>query len=159
MGATACVGPGRSPGPGGLPPGLVPADLWHFTPYGAIPDRGTLIYSRHPLTKVEFTGMFSAATRGQVTLADIAIGDETMLFASVHAIADPVNDDVVEGIDASGVSSWGGTRLRPLDLILSDLSPMTRDRRFVIGGDFNASIRFDDYYRMGSRDPPSPNGF
>jgi len=57
----------------------------------------------------------------------------------------------VEGIDVSGVSSWSGTQLRPLDLILSDLSPMTSGRRFVIGGDFNASVRFDDYYRAGSR--------
>ena len=133
------------------PPQDVRDDLWTFTPYGGIPDRGTIVYAKAGLTPVPHVGRFRAAIEGQATLAEATFGGEALLFASIHAIADPVEPGLVEGIDATGVSSWGGSLLRPLDLILNDLSPITKGRRFVVGGDFNASVRFDDFYRTGSQ--------
>src|SRR3954451_24482346 len=52
----------------------------------------------------------------------------------------------MDGLDVEGLSSWHGENLYSLDLILDDLRPLTRNRRFVLGGDLNCALRWDAFY-------------
>jgi exonuclease III len=124
--------------------------LWSWTPYEGIPDRGTLIYSKDGLTSVETTGQFHTAVSGQVTLAEVQLDGAPILFASVHAVTSAVSAHLLDGLDTADVSSWGGKSIYSLDLILADVSAATRGRRFVIGGDFNAALRYDLFHRYSS---------
>lgn len=131
----------------------IPNDLWAFTPYRDItPVRGTLIYSKNGLEPHPLRGRFDAAIGDLVTTAYVAVDSTKMLFASIHAVAGPLITGRTEGLDVTSVPTYDGGQHHALDLILDDLSNLTRVRgsRFVVGGDLNTSVRFDDIYNQDS---------
>lgn len=124
-----------------------------FTPYAWSEEIGTLIYSKSGiLEERELSPILGGMLRGQVTLAGTSLDGADLLLASIHAGTEHVDldVDVLDDLDLDGVGGSHTTKVYPLDLILSELKPITSRRRFVVGGDLNASIRFDDLVTKGS---------
>ena len=57
--------------------------------------------------------------------------------------------NALPGLPADVACSTSG-RLCPLDVILADLAAHPNGRRFVVGGDLNAALRFDALYPPNS---------
>ena len=139
------------------PGGHLDPDTFLFSPYGWCTDQGrqigTLVYSRTGgLRQPDTSGQFLPVLPGQVTLAELRIGDTDvpMLLASVHADTRAVDRALLNGHDLDGVAGSHTTKIYPVDLILAELAAITPGRRFIIGGDLNVSVRFDDRYTRGS---------
>lgn len=84
---------------------------------------------------------------GQAVVAEAATPtEEDFLIASIHAQAKPVDPKIIDGEDVDGIKLHLASEIWPLDLIFDDLRRDAEGRRFVIGGDLNASLLFDRNY-------------
>ena len=80
-----------------------------------------------------------------VTEADTSAA-ENLLIASIHDQAKPVDPRIIDGEDVEGIKLQQANEIWPLDLIFDDLRRDAHRRRFVIGGDLNASLLLDSNY-------------
>jgi len=136
------------------PGAWLPEGTFVFTPYSWSLTRGPLIgtavYSRtaNPRPGPELANADLAV--GQVTLVEMEIGSTTYLVASVHAETGRLGEDKLGDRDVAGLAASLTTRIYPTDVIRDALTRLTQRRRFIVGGDLNLSIRFDDLYTQGS---------
>lgn len=124
-----------------------------FSPYWFSDDIGTLVYAKDAtLERLLPESQLLAGLPGQVTLVEATSSRlaAPLLLASIHADTKAVDPKLLEGKDLSGVAGSHTTKVFPIDLILKGLTSLTYRRRFLIGGDLNASVRFDDLYTQGS---------
>lgn len=124
-----------------------------FSPYWFSDDIGTLVYAKEAsLERLTAQGRFLDELPGQVTLVEATRSQDSspMMIASIHADTKAVDPTSLDDKDLSGVGGSHTTKVFPIDLILKDLTSLTYRRRFLIGGDLNASVRFDDLYTPGS---------
>ena len=130
---------------------LLEPDSYVFTPYGWSSSIGTLVYARSGAKHVELANSrFLDVLPGQVTLAEVEEQGQILLVASIHADTAGAEPRLLHARDAEGVGGSHTTQIYPVDLILSDLTALTAGRKFIVGGDLNASVRFDDLYDRSS---------
>lgn len=79
----------------------------------------------------------------QVTVAELELAGVDWLFASVHANTKELDREALPGLPRQAGCSTSG---KIFPVILADLAAHTRSRRFVVGGDLNATLRFDALY-------------
>lgn len=136
------------------PSAWLPEDSFVFTPYAwsvsSGPLIGTAIYSRTgglrpgpALANADLLG-------GQVTLVELEIDTANYVIASVHAETRRLDEAKLADREVVGLAASHTTRIYPTDLIRDALTQVTPRRRFIVGGDLNLSIRFDDLYTKGS---------
>lgn len=94
-----------------------------------------------------------------VVLVETTIDMEPYTFGSIYASAREMTEEQVsrlreEGIDVDRLRHGGVQRIWPLYVIFDDLKRLLKDKRFVVGGDFNAARKMDDMPHMagGNRD-------
>ena len=138
------------------PPAWVSPECFIFTPYGwsrgATHEVGTLVYSRGGGLAPGPELQHQVLLGGQVTVAEVSLpdADVDLLLASIHADTRAVDAGLLVDEELDGVGGAHTTTIYPVDLIRHDLSALTPRRRFVLGGDLNVSIRFDDLYTKSS---------
>jgi exonuclease III len=132
------------------------SDSYRFTPYPWCAEMavkvGTLVYARSLPLEAGPDLPYAEMLSGQITAVEAATpgSDRPLLLASVHAMTGAMAPGLLAGHDVAGVGGSHTTKVYPVDLIRHSLSQVTAGRRFVVGGDFNTSIRFDDLYTKGS---------
>lgn len=133
-----------------LPESLVASENFAFAPSAHNPRIGTLVYAKAPgATTMSVSQRIDERLPGQVAAVEVPIAGEAWVLASIHARAaslDMPRDElgpIDEWLADSDKLVW------PIDVILHDLRRVTKGRRFVVGGDLNASIRFDDLSAQG----------
>ena len=128
------------------PPAWVPPEEVVFTPYDFDDRIGTAVWApggRPQRAQLALTWLPSLPP--QVTVAELLLDDITWLLTSVHANTKELDPGTLPPLpEGAGCSTSG--RVFPLDLVLADLAPRTIRRRFVVGGDLNAALRFDALY-------------
>jgi len=137
------------------PSAWLPLGSYVFTPYGWSAGKtveiGTLVYARSgEITTPQMPERLEELIPGQVTLASVATDSTNLLVASIHAATTAVDPTRLVDLADAGVGGSHTGDISPLDLILHELKALTPGRRFIIGGDLNASVRFDDLYTKGS---------
>lgn len=85
-----------------------------------------------------------------MTLAELELNGAAVLLASIHADTRAVDPELLEEHEMPGVGGSHTAKVYPADLILAGLTELTLRRRFIVGGDLNLSVRFDDLYTQGS---------
>ena len=128
------------------PPAWVPDSEVVFTPYGHSNDIGTAIWTpgADP-QRADLPTTWLQALPPQVTVVEADLGGTRWLLASIHADTKELSRGALPPLkDGMGCSTSG--KVFPLDLILADLAVQTRGRRFIVGGDLNAALRFDALY-------------
>lgn len=129
----------------------IDSDRFVFTPYDWSDEIGTLVYAKAgPLVRPLVDTPLLAHLAGQVTLAETELNGTAYLLASIHANTAKVDPDRVAEFGLVGVGGSHTADLYPLDLIRNDLSRLTQKRRFIVGGDLNAALRFDQLYPKNS---------
>ncbi len=125
------------------PPSWVPESEVVFTPYEFSDQIGTAVWVPGAAPRAADLALtWLPQLPPQVTVAEVELAGVSWLLASIHADTKELDRTVVPGLpDGVGCSTSG--RLFPLDVILADLAAHTSGRRFVVGGDLNAALRFD----------------
>lgn len=137
------------------PKDLLAPDTYLFKPYGwsarAGKEIGTLVYAAAGGLAEQGPLEWEEILPGQVTVATLPMAEsaQSLLLASVHADTKPL-DPVLLGGAGGGIGATHTTKIYPVDLIRHELSGLTSGLRFIVGGDFNLSIRFDDLYTRSS---------
>jgi endonuclease/exonuclease/phosphatase family metal-dependent hydrolase len=122
-----------------------------FTPYGFSEKIGTLVHSKsEQLVSSALPPLLGDLLQGQVTMAEVSLDGKNFLFASIHAGTGQLASEDLAGLDLDGVGASHTSKIYPLDVILNQMKPATATRQFVVGGDLNASVRFDDLYGPSS---------
>lgn len=128
------------------PPAWVPASEVIFTPYDFSDQIGTAVWVPGGRPQAaELALSWLPHLPPQVTVAQVELADVTWLLASMHANTKELDRQKLPPLPAQTGCSTSG-KVFPLDVILADLAPHTRGRRFVVGGDLNAALRFDALY-------------
>lgn len=85
---------------------------------------------------------------GYVTPARVTVAGLPINVASVHALAGEVAHPEITDADHAALSRPCTTRAYYNDVAAAALAPLTRDARFMIGGDWNVAALFDTTYPM-----------
>lgn len=111
-------------------------------PHSAVPmDRGSL---------PEAESRWLAFLSGYVCAADVLADGRKLAVASVHARAAEVEHAMVTEADHERVRRRSLARAWHNDLAAAALSPWVAGTPFVVGGDWNNALLFDDNYDDGS---------
>ena len=128
------------------PPSWVPTSEVVFEPYDFSDEVGTAIWvpgGSPRRAELDLTWLPQLAP--QVSIAEAEVDGVSWLLASIHANTKELQRGELPELQAHvGCSSSG--KLFPLDVVLADLAPHTAGRRFIVGGDLNAALRFDALY-------------
>lgn len=136
------------------PIGVIDRDRYVFTPYGWSQSHarpvGTLVYAASgALAPIELA--LDRQLPGQVTAATLDTGSSRpLVLASIHAATSALDPAVLSADVIEEASASHTTKVFPIDLVRTELTKLTAGQRFIVGGDLNLSIRFDDLYTPGS---------
>lgn len=91
---------------------------------------------------------------GYVAAAELTWGPERVRVASVHAIAQEVSDPAVTDGDHERIRRRAASRSWRNDLAAAALTPWVTGHRFIVGGDWNTAVLFDQTYPGGAEGGP-----
>jgi hypothetical protein len=128
------------------PPWWVPASEVVFTPYDFSDELGTAIWMPGGAPRpADLALKWLPRLPPQVTVTEAEVDGVARLIASIHANTNELVREELPGLPESVSCSTSG-KVFPLDVILADLAPHTAGRRFIVGGDLNAALRFQALY-------------
>lgn len=88
----------------------------------------------------------SAVQPGVIATAR-SVGDESLLFVSIHSSASPLKEAIHAGAQLDDIRRCHPTKIWEIELVAHDLASLLAEgSRMLVGGDLNSALLFDEVY-------------